>query len=153
MVLVDMTAGTAQPVPTIIVITDLPDKPTLLKRGSINAETLAMYPHSSSSAMKKNNIIINGRNPITAPTPPAMPSTNKVLTIDGELLVSESTAPCRLSISPVSRSAISGPAQTCENWNTSHITAAKINNPAAGFISTLSTLSKIVILSSLLSIC
>ncbi len=80
-VLVAMIPGIAQPVPIIIGIIDLPDKPTLLKYLSITTATRAMYPQSSNNANKKNNTIIKGKNPTTATTPPIIPSTSSAFNI------------------------------------------------------------------------
>ena len=73
-VLVAMIAGTPQPVPINIGINDLPDKLNFLKILSMTKATLAIYPHPSRNANKKNNTNICGTNPNTAPTPPIIPS-------------------------------------------------------------------------------
>ena len=70
-----MTPGMAQPVPTTRGMMDLPDRPTLLKMGSSTTETRAMYPQSSSRDSRKYITMTSGRKPMTAPTPPIMPST------------------------------------------------------------------------------
>ena len=69
-----MIAGIPQPVPIIIGITDFPERPTFLKMGSSTTVALAIYPQSSSNAIRKYITITSGRNPTTAPTPPMIPS-------------------------------------------------------------------------------
>ena len=75
MVRLAITAGTPHPVPINIGINDFPDKPNLRKIRSMIKATRAIYPQSSKIAKKKNNTNICGTKPITAPTPPIIPST------------------------------------------------------------------------------
>ncbi len=72
-----MIAGIPHPVPMIIGITDLPERPTRLKIGSNTTVARAIYPQSSKRAMRKYITITNGRKPTTAPTPPIIPSTSR----------------------------------------------------------------------------
>ena len=75
MVRLAITAGTPHPVPINIGINDFPDKPNLRKIRSMIKATRAIYPQSSKIAKKKNKTNICGTKPMTAPTPPIIPST------------------------------------------------------------------------------
>ena len=66
--------GTPHPELISTGINDFPDYPNLRRILSIINAILAMYPQSSNNANKKNNNIICGTNPKTAPTPPIIPS-------------------------------------------------------------------------------
>ena len=142
-VLQAITPGIAQPVPITNGITDLPDKPTFLNIGSRTTDTLAMYPQSSSKAIKKYITITSGKNPITAITPPMIPSTR----IEPQILSSPSTdtRPAthswNNSSQPVNKSAIHTPGPTCEIQNTRNITTAKIGIPNHLLVNTSSILS------------
>ena len=136
-----MIAGIPQPVPITTGITDFPERPTLLKIGSITALTRAMYPQSSRRAIRKYITITRGRNPTTAPTPPTIPSARSAERIAGLFSSCPATHPWNVSIQPTSQSAIRGPSHVWEIQNTPNITAAKISIPAIGFVSTASSLS------------
>ena len=107
-------AGIPHPVPMIIGITDLPDRPTLLNIGSRTTVALDIYPQSSRSAMRKYITITSGRNPTTAPTPPIIPSTRRALR-SGFASASLSPAhPWKVSIQPTSISASHVPTVVCD---------------------------------------
>ena len=89
----DITPGIAHPVPMTIGITDFPESPTLLKIGSRTTVALAMYPQSSSSAIRKYMTITSGRKPTTAPTPPMIPSTRSAYRSGFEFSISPPTHP------------------------------------------------------------
>ena len=76
-------AGIPQPEPINNGIKLFPDKPKYLNTLSITKAIRTMYPQSSKIDKNKNRIAIWGANPITAPTPPIIPSTitavNKLL--------------------------------------------------------------------------
>ena len=71
--------GTPQPVPTSIGINDLPESPNLRKILSIMNATRAIYPQPSSIARNIKRSRICGTNPSTAPTPPTIPSSTRLL--------------------------------------------------------------------------
>ena len=151
-----ITPGIAQPVPITKGITDLPESPTFLKMGSRTTVALAIYPQSSSKAIRKYITITNGRKPTTAPTPPIIPSTmidaskglafsmsldthspNISIKVTSPGTVSSFAFPS-LRINP---SAIHVPSQDCEIWNTRNITTANIGRPTHLLVSTASILS------------
>ena len=70
-----MIPGTPQPVPISMGIKDLPDRPNLRKILSMINATLAMYPQASRMHSMRKRTNIWGTKPMTAPTPPTMPST------------------------------------------------------------------------------
>ena len=87
-----ITPGIAHPVPIMKGITDLPESPTFLKMGSSTTVALAIYPQSSSSAMRKYITITRGKNPTIAINPPMIPSTS----IDAQMLsepIASATSP------------------------------------------------------------
>ncbi len=100
-----MIAGIPQPVPMIIGITDLPDRPTLLKIGSRTTVALDMYPQSSRSAIRKYITITSGRKPTTAPTPPITPSTRRAYASGFASAILSPTQPWKVSIQPTNISA------------------------------------------------
>ena len=147
-----ITPGIAHPVPTTKGITDLPERPTLLKIGSRTTVTRAMYPQSSRSAMRKYITITRGRNPTTAPTPPMIPST--IIEERSGFAFSRSPPAHSPNISiRVTRpgtvlpflnsypSAIHAPSHDWEIWNTRNITTAKIGIPSHLLVRTSSILS------------
>ena len=69
-----ITAGTPQPLPTIIGMNDLPESPNRRKMRSMISATRAMYPQSSRNARKRNTMQMTGTNPSTVATPPHAPS-------------------------------------------------------------------------------
>ena len=79
-----MMPGIPQPVLMMIGIIDFPERPTLLNIGSMTTLTRAMYPQSSSNAIRKYITITSGRKPTTAPTPPTIPSASRACR-NGEL--------------------------------------------------------------------
>ena len=106
-----MIPGIPQPVLMMIGIIDFPERPTLLKIGSITTLTRAMYPQSSRIAIRKYITITSGKNPTTAPTPPTIPSASnackKALAPAASREVA--THSWNISMYPTSQSAISGP--------------------------------------------
>ena len=72
-----ITPGMEQPVPITNGITDLPERPTRLNMGSSTTETRAIYPQSSSKAIRKYITITSGKKPKTAIAPPTTPSISK----------------------------------------------------------------------------
>ena len=144
MVLQAITPGIEQPVPITKGIIDLPDKPTFLNIGSKTTDARAIYPQSSSNAIKKYITITSGKKPITAITPPRTPSTS----IDAQIPSSPdsfasafATKPCPASNQPTKVSAIHGPNHACEMPKTKNITTAKIGRPNQRFVKTSSILS------------
>ena len=75
MVLDAIIPGIPHPVPISMGIKLFPDNPKRLKTRSSTNATLAIYPQASRNASIRNNTSIWGTNPITAPTPPMIPST------------------------------------------------------------------------------
>ena len=71
---VAIIAGTLHPKPIRSGMNDLPCSPILCIIRSIMKAARAIYPVSSISDMKKNNINILGKNTITPPTPLITPS-------------------------------------------------------------------------------
>ena len=76
-----ITAGTPHPLPTIIGMNDLPERPNLRKRRSMMNATRAMYPQSSRNARKRNTMVITGTKPSTVATPPHAPSLTRLTTV------------------------------------------------------------------------
>ena len=107
-------AGTPQPVPITIGITDFPERPTLLKIGSSTTVARAMYPQSSSNAMRKYITITSGRKPTTAPTPPMIPSTKIACKIGDAFSTFPATHPWNTSIHPARISDSHVPNVDCE---------------------------------------
>ena len=136
-----ITPGIAHPVPTTKGITDLPDRPTLLKIGSRTTVARAMYPQSSRREMRKYITITRGRKPTTADTPPIIPSVRS----DARKGFASTRRPATHSLNmsirvtrpgiakPFSNSipsAIQAPSQDWEIWNTRNIITAKIGIPS-----------------------
>ncbi len=71
---VAMIAGTLHPKPITSGMNDLPCSPIICIILSITNAALAMYPVSSMKLMPIKRIRMFGRNTITPPTPPIMPS-------------------------------------------------------------------------------
>ena len=136
-----MIPGIPHPVPMMIGMMDLPDRPTRLKIGSITTLTRAMYPQSSRSAIRKYITITSGRKPTTAPTPPTIPSARIACSSGDPPSSSPDTYPWNVSIQPTSQSAIHGPTLDWETQNTAHITTANITIPTNLFVITASILS------------
>ena len=76
-----ITAGTPQPLPTIIGMNDLPESPNLRNSLSMMNATRAMYPQSSRKARKRNTTKMTGTKPSTVAMPPHAPSTTRLLTV------------------------------------------------------------------------
>ena len=76
-----MMAGTPQPMPTIIGMNDLPERPNFRQMRSITNATRAMYPQSSRNARKRNTRTMTGTNPRTVDTPPHAPSFTSEATV------------------------------------------------------------------------
>ena len=93
--------GIAQPVPITKGITDFPESPTFLNIGSSTTVALAIYPQSSSNAIRKYMTITKGRNPTTEDTPPMIPSTSKAFTTGAASAICASAHPLNRSIHPV----------------------------------------------------
>ena len=86
----DIIEGTVHPNPITRGMNDFPCKPILCIILSIIKATLAIYPESSINEIKKYNINILGKNTITPPTPPIIPSTTKSCNIpSGKILENE----------------------------------------------------------------
>jgi len=109
MVLEAMMPGIPQPVPMMMEMMDFPERPTRLKIGSSSVVTRAIYPQSSSSAIRKNITMIRGRKPTTAPTPPMIPSPMIVERSAGLFSIAPPTNSWNVSIHPTSQSAIHVP--------------------------------------------
>ena len=86
----------------------------------------AMYPESSSMAMKKKRIRICGRNTITEPTPAQTPSRSS----ERNQPAGNTPARYRPEVAmAASVASMSGTAQVKIDWKTSATTAAKITGP------------------------
>ena len=89
-VLSAIMAGTLQPNPIDRGTIAFPLKPILRKLFSKRKAVRSKYPLCLRIDMKKNKIIINGRNTIIAPTPPIIPSINSELQkLGGNIVVSQ----------------------------------------------------------------
>ena len=98
-----MIAGTLHPNPMIRGMNDLPCRPMQCIILSIMNAALAMYPESSMNDMHRKSIRILGRNTITPPTPPMMPSTIRSLRAPSGIVLpmSEPKASTPASIQPI----------------------------------------------------
>ena len=141
MVRLAIIPGTAQPMVMTKGMTDFPESPTFLKMGSSTTATLAIYPHSSKMAMRKYITMTRGKKPITAITPPMMPSTRSAESSGEAPSIRPPTHPWKVSSQATSASAMYGPTHTWEIWNTSHMTAAKMGIPSHLFVRIASILS------------
>lgn len=83
-----MIPGTPHPVPINIGMNDFPDKPNLRNTRSNTNAIRDIYPQASKNANNKNNTIICGTNPNTAPTPPTIPSTIKLCNQEEQCILS-----------------------------------------------------------------
>ena len=110
-----------------------------------------MYPQSSNNAIKKYITITSGKNPITAPTPPIIPSTkidfinpslsNKLPTHSPNVSISDTKPGIVNPFENSYPSAIHTPGPTWEIQNTKNITTAKIGIPNHLLVKILSILS------------
>ena len=126
-VLVDITAGTVHPNPIKSGTMLRPESPILRSSLSIKNATLAIYPLSSISDRKKNNVTMIGRNDSTEPTPANIPSITRLCNAEftPAALSPLSTATVRASI-PISRSFCRpAPITLNVNINTAAIIAMK----------------------------
>ena len=93
--------------------------------------------------MRKYITITRGRKPTTAPTPPMMPSARRAVSSGLASARLSATKPWNVSIQATRVSAIYGPTQTWEIWNTRNMMPAKMGMPKNLLVRTASMASPV----------
>ena len=118
-----ITPGTLHPKPRSKGTILLPERPSFLSGRSITKAIRAMYPLSSIRDRKKKSSNIKGRNTITVPTPPYMPSMMRLCMMGAMLMEvrKESVKSVIFSIPTSICSCIHAPMPSNVNQNTTAI--------------------------------